>query len=83
MEGLNNKKGKDSAVNNVVNKEASVADEIDYSYDDLSSIDTATLKMALTSYRNFNKDNEALVRIEAELLSRKELEVDENLFSAN
>ncbi len=103
MEGLNNKKSKDSAVNNVVKEEAFVAGEIDYLYDDLSNIDTATLKIALKAYidldlkddgtsvrispektyKNFDENNGALVRIEAELLGRKELEVDENLFSEN
>ncbi len=82
MEGLNNKKSKDST-NNVKKDETSVEEKIDYVYGDLSDVPTATLKVALRAYQNFNEKSEALSRIEVELLGRKELEVDENLFSEN
>ncbi len=69
-----------------VNNTEIMEDKIDYKYGNLSKIDTNKLKQAYIAYKNFHGDDhgkEVLFRIEGELLSRKELTIDESLFSKN
>jgi hypothetical protein len=64
----------------IMNERLNKDESINYLYDDLSKIDTKKLKLALVGYKNFKhhgNGEEAILRIEGELLSRKELDVKE------
>jgi len=58
-----------------MNEGLNKTEEVDYSYGDLSKVSPEDLKRALAVFRG-KKDVETFMRIESELLDRKEINVE-------